>query len=419
MNVRSFFLIPFAIVVMSACNDINGDGENFDVPMKLDLSPVEMKLTDEGQIFGMELFSAVSAEETEKENIVVSPLSLNMALAMVWNGADGETAHAIQKAMGMGSYSKEEVNAYFKKLSEILPKTDPATQLALANSIWTRQGFPVKENFYDLNKQWYNAKVSELDFNSSTAKDVINQWCSDNTNGLIREMIKEIPGDAAMYLLNALYFKGEWSKGFGFPSKDTKDANFMMENGQTVSVKMMGQKSEQSYYSDNYLALTSLPYGNGAYRMVFILPNGNISFNEMIERLKQPEYLSNCLRAGSTREVNLFVPRFKIEFETELNKPLEQMGMGIAFTDFADFSGISEILLRISKVKQKTFIEVNEEGTEAAAVTSVEMLLTSAGPYDPLQPVTFRANRPFLFLIQENSSGVILFMGKIGKPEGK
>ncbi|MDR0507815.1 MAG: serpin family protein [Dysgonamonadaceae bacterium] len=414
-------MITFAIVAMTACNngdneDINNGSESIGAPIELDLSPAEMKLTAEGQVFGIELFSAVNANETDKENIVISPLSLNIALAMVWNGANGETKSAIQKAMGMSNYPQEEVNAYFKKLSEALPKTDPTTKLALANSIWTRQDFPVKESFYDVNRQWYNAKISELDFNSPTAKDVINQWCSDNTNGLIKEMVKEIPVDIVMYLMNALYFKGEWSKGFAFPSNDTKDADFRKENGQTVKVKMMGQKSEQSYYSDDYLAHTSLPYGNGAYKMVFMLPNNDASFNGMIERLKQPEYLSNCLRAGMKREVNLFVPRFKIEFETELNKPLEQMGMGIAFTDFADFSGISEIQLCISKVKQKTFIEVNEEGTEAAAVTSAEMALASAEG-SPLQPVTFRANRPFLFLIQENSSGAILFMGKIGNSE--
>ncbi|GHT69873.1 serpin [Bacteroidia bacterium] len=413
MNVKRFFLIPFAIIAIFACNDdANDDNPVFDTPIELKLSTTEMKLTGEGQIFGMEFFSAVTAEERDKENIVVSPLSLNMALAMVWNGANGETKQAIQKAMGMSAYSQEEVNAYFKKLKDILPKTDPTTKLSLANSVWTRQGFSVKESFYDINRKWYDAKVSELDFNSSTAKDVINQWCSDNTNGLIKEMITMIPRDVVMYLMNALYFKGEWSKNYGFPKSDTHEAGFLQENGETVKVKMMSQKSEHPYYSDEYLALTSLPYGNGAYKMVFILPNG--SFDNMIKRLKQPEYLSNCLRGGSKQEVNLFVPKFKIEYEGKLNEPLTRMGMGIAFTDFADFSGISDVSLLISEVKQKTYIEVNEEGTEAAAVTSIGVDVTSVGPH---QPVTFLANRPFLFLIQESSSGVILFMGKIGKPE--
>ena len=413
MKPTNFFLIPFAILTLFACNDNIDDNQRFNtMPIELNLSATEIKLTDEGQIFGMDLFSAVSAEDKDKENIVISPLSLNIALAMVWNGANGETKEAIQKAMGISNYPPEEVNAYFKKLQDILPETDPRTKLSLANSIWTRQGFPIKESFYNINEKWYDAKVSELDFDSPKAVDIINQWCSDNTNGLIKEMLKNIPSNVVMYLMNALYFKGEWSDGCAFPKSDTRDANFFPENGQMIQVKMMSQKSEQPYYADEHLALTSLPYGNGAYKMVFILPNG--SFDDMIERLRQPDYLSNCLKGGYTREVNLFVPKFKIEYEIKLNEPLTQMGMEIAFSDFADFSGISNVGLTISEVKQKTFIEVNEEGTEAAAVTSISMEKTSVGPP---QPVLFRADRPFLFLIQESSSGVILFMGKIGKPE--
>jgi serpin B len=400
-----------ATLALSACNENTVDNDIRE-PINIELSTAEMRLSEEGQTFGMGLLAAVLAEEKE-ENTVISPLSLNVALAMVWNGAEGETRAAIQKAMGMSDCPQEEVNAYFKKLQEALLKTDPTTRLSLANSIWAKKGFPFRESFYDINRQWYDAQVSELDFSDPKSVDIINQWCSDNTNGLIKEMIEKIPADAVMYLMNALYFKGEWSEGFGFPKKDTKDADFQTGNGQTVKVKMMSQKSNQPYYADEYLALTSLPYGNGAFRMVFILPHHNVSFDDMIEQLQTPGYAAGCLRIGTTREVNLFVPRFKIEYEVNLNEPLKDLGMGIAFGGFADFSGISDNSLSISNVKQKTYINVDEEGTEAAAVTSVEMLESSVGPP---QPVTLRLDRPFLFLIREQSSGAVLFMGKIGKP---
>jgi serpin B len=405
-----FLTLPFITLLLFACSENMTDNDV--KPIKIELSSIEMRLADEGQVFGMEFFAAVLADNKKEDNIVVSPLSLNMALAMVWNGANNETRQAIQEAMGMGDYPEEEVNAWFKKLKEALLKTDPTSKLALANSIWAKKGFPFRESFYDINRKWYDAKVSELDFSDPQSVDIINRWCSDNTDGLIKEMIREIPADVVMYLMNALYFKGEWSEGFGFPKKSTADADFRMENGQTIRVKMMNQTSQQPYYSDEYLALTSLPYSNGAFRMIFVLPNDNVSFDEMTERLQTPAYAA-CLNGGITRDVNLYVPRFKTECEINLNKPLTDLGMGIAFDPYlADFGGMSDIPLYISEVKQKTFIEVNEEGTEAAAVTNISMEYTSAGPP---QPVTFRADRPFMFLIQEQSSGVILFIGKIGK----
>jgi serpin B len=408
----NFLTLPFLTLALFACSE-NMPNRNIQDPISIEMSSVEMQLADEEQVFGMDFFASVLANNKEKDNLVVSPLSLNMALAMVWNGANNETRQAIREAMGMGDYPDEEVNAWFRKLKETLLKTDPSTKLALANAIWARKGFPFRESFYDVNRKWYDAKVSELDFNDPQSVQVINRWCSDNTNGLIKEMIREIPSDLVMYLMNALYFKGEWSEGFAFPKKSTASANFRMENGQTVPAQMMNQTSHQTYYSDEYLSATSLPYGNGAFRMIFVLPNDPVSFDEMIEHLQTPAPLAACLNGGMTCEVNLFVPRFKTEFEIDLNKPLTDLGMGIAFdSKKADFGGISDQPLFISQVTQKTYIEVNEEGTEAAAITSVGMEVTSVGP---AQPVTFRADRPFLFLIREQSSGAILFIGKIGK----
>jgi len=333
-------------------------------------------------------------------------------LAMVWNGANGETKQAIQQAMGMSDYPQSEVNDYFKKLREDFVKTDPTVKLAIANSIWTRQGFPVKTVFYDVNKNFYQAEVKEVDFNSPKTPDLINQWCSDNTNGLIKKMIDEIPSDMMMYLINALYFKGEWADKFD--ASATRETAFKKENGSSVQVKMMNQEITLPYYHDDTLSSVSMPFGNKAFSMVFILPNDNISFAAMVEQLKKPGYFAGCTAGYGSADVTLSIPVFKIDYDIKLNETLKQLGMNIAFTDTADFSGISDIPLCISFVKQKATVSIDEKGGEAAAVTVVGMKLMSAGPPPK---VTFRADRPFLFAIRENSTGVVMFMGKVGNPE--
>ena len=404
-------------IFLSACNNETGNENNYPDPIRIDLTTTELQMANESQNFAANLFSVIHESminDSESENIAISPLSLNMALAMVWNGANGETKQAIQEAMRIGDYSQSEVNNYFKKIREAFVKTDPTLKLAIANSIWSNQGFPVKPSFYDINKNFYRAEVKEVDFSSPNTPKLINQWCSDNTNGLIKEMIKEIPSDVVMYLINALYFKGEWSDKFGFEKFATHDATFTKENGSSIEVKMMNQNNTLPYYSDEYFSTTSLPFGNHAFSMVFFLPNESVSFTEMLNQLKQPGYLTKCLQSGGRSVVNLYIPKFKIEYEITLDETLRQLGMEIAFSNFADFSGISDVPVCISTVIQKTSVAIDEKGAEAAAVTVVGVDMDAA---PPPQKVVFRADRPFLFAIRENSTGVVLFMGKIGKPE--
>jgi serpin B len=415
---KSIIFLSFiaGCIFLPSCNNNGDDENNYPDPLKIDLSDVEMKMTDESQNFATNLFSVIhelKLYDSESENIAISPLSLNLALAMAWNGATGETKKAIQEAMGMGNYPQSEVNDYFKKLQEEFVKIDPIVKLAIANSIWSKLGFPVKQGFYDVNKNFYNTEVKEVDFTSPATLNLINQWCSDNTNGLIKEMLKEIPSNVVMYLINALYFKGEWSDNFSFDPSTTRDATFTKENGSSIKVKMMSQSNKLPYYRDEYLSTTSLPFGNNAFSMVFILPDEKVSFSGMLNQLKQPGYFAKCLQTGNMSEVDLFIPKFKTEYEILLNETLEQLGMGIAFSGAADFSGISDSpdRVNISDVIQKTFVSVDEKGGEAAAVTAVIIETLS---YKKME--TFYADRPFLFAIRENSTGVILFMGKIGKP---
>jgi serpin B len=417
MKILKFSFILFAVLFGFSCQQ--NDDETVDPavlqdPITINLSETEVKMTVEGNAFAAKLFSTIYEND---ENIVISPLSLNMALAMVWNGAKNETKQAIQQAMGMGNYPQSDVNKYFKKLREALLKTDTTTKLAIANSIWQRENFSVKQDFYDVNKNYYNAEVRELNFSAPDAPDIINQWCSDNTNGLIKDMIETISPDIVMYLINALYFKGEWANEHGFVASATSDKPFYKTPGQQVSVKMMSQNNDLAYYSDDYVASTALPYGNGAFNMVFILPHENVTFDDMLKQLEKPDSWNRYLNPSGVYDVDLYVPKFKIEYEKTLNEALTKLGMGIAFTGLADFSDISNAGLQISEVKQKATIEVNEEGSEAAAVTTISILETAAISPSVPQPVIFRADRPFLFAIKENSTGTVLFMGKIGNPE--
>ena len=403
-------------ILLTTCkNETDPEKNSAQDPIVIDLSTTELQMANESQDFAANLFSAIYDLNANSENIAISPLSLNMALAMTWNGANGETKQAIQQAMGMGDYPQSEVNGYFQKLREDFLKTDPTVKLAIANSIWTDQGFPVKQSFYDVNKNYYQAEVKDVDFKSTNTVSLINQWCSDNTNGLIKEMLQTIPSDVVMCLINALYFKGEWADRFD--ASATRDAAFTKEDGSSVQVKMMNQDNLFVYSQNDYLSTVSLPFGNNAFSMVFFLPNENVSFTEMLNQLKQPGYFATCLQSGSTADVDLYIPKFTTEYGITLNEVLKQLGMEIAFTPgLADFSGISDIPLYISDVILKTSVSIDEKGGEAASVTVVGMEFTDALPPTP-QKVVFRADHPFLFAIRENSTGVVLFMGKTGEPE--
>jgi serpin B len=392
------------------CDNCNPDKQK--PPLKI---ASDSSMVAQGNAFAMKLFSVTNAQNSDDENLVLSPLSLNMALAMVWNGANGNTKTAIQTAMGMDDYSPESVNEYFKTIREGFMQTDAAnTQLAMANSIWYRPEFPVKQPFINLNLQYYNAQVEQLDFNLPNACDILNQWCSDNTNGLIDDMFSPpIASDLIMFLINALYFKSVWADSLAFDPEETYSANFYKTPTQQIYVQMMHQKNDFQYYCDENLQLLTIPYGNGAFTMNFVLPQDNKTFTEMLTTLNAPNYWNNCLNSRYLKPAfDVYIPKFKVRYDTEekLIPILTELGMGIAFNEFAaDFSGISNVPTFISMVKQKTYIDVNEQGTEAAAVTVIGSNVTS------VQPV-FMANRPFLFVIQEESTGVVLFMGKINNP---
>ena len=378
----------------------------------LTLTATEQERAATDNRFAFELFRTATTNLGDRGNALLSPLSVSMALMMTNNGAVGETRTAIEKALMADGFEVDDMNTYYQKLATDLPLLDPRTTLDIANSIWYRQGFDVLSDFLDVNRTFYNADVAALDFADSGAPDVINDWVSKKTNKKIPTIVEGgIPSNMMMYLINAVYFKGSWAQRFD--KGDTEKEVFTRADGTTLQTDFMHVEHTFDVAATETAEAIELPYGDGKFSMVVLKPRNNRNLAQLREELADPTVWAGLTSSFVSQTTQLALPKFKFDYENELNDELTTMGMGIAFNpQMADFSGISNDPLFISEVKQKSFIEVNEEGTEAAAVTSVGMGLTSAGP----QVYTFRVDRPFLFAIRETDTGLILFIGQVNDP---
>lgn len=403
---KKLFLFSFIVLLVAGCtnnNDLN-TGEEKSLILKANM---QQKVAQDNA-FAFNLLKT-TVEKSDKPNIFISPLSMSIALGMAWNGANNETKTEMEKVLNMSGMTVDEINEYYQIMQSTLPKVDNKTKLNIANSIWYRTGFPVKTEYLDVNKEYFNAEVKELDFAKSWALDTINNWCARKTNNLIKKPLDQISSDAMMYLINAIYFKGIWANKFD--SKETKVRTFTNEKNVQSDVNMMQKTDTFAYTSDETAQYLDLPYGNGSFSMTIILPNEGKTTNDVLKNLTIESW-NKTLANLTTRKVDVKLPRFKVQNSYEMKDVLASMGMIQAFSDKADFSGISNLRLFISRVIHSTYCEVNEEGTEAAAVTIIEFELTSM----PMYPV-FNANRPFLFFIREKNTGVILFAAKMGSVE--
>ena len=364
----------------------------------------------QGNEFAFNLFHKI-LQTTDEKNIFISPLSVDFALGMTLNGANSTTEQEMKNVLRHSGLTATQRNEYYQLMLNALPAVDPLTKLNIANSIWTRDGFPFHQSFLDVNAKYFDAEVRNLDFTLPDAVDIINAWCAEATNNLITEALDEICPNAVMYLINAIYFKGTWVTQFD--RERTRPATFFSEDGTQSQVDMMHIPEGRflHYFGENAHYL-DLPYGNGSFSMTLILPHRGKTLQDVADNLSADNFnniVSN--RLDSIRNLHVFLPRFKMEYEITLNDVLIALGMPSAFCAYAaDFSGISSARddLHISRVLHSAFVEVNEEGTEAAAVTVVEVGVLSAPPM-------FLANRPFIFIIRENTTGAILFMGKKGE----
>jgi serine protease inhibitor len=379
-----------------------------------ELTSVEKTLVESDNSFGLKVFREINNDEKD-QNVFISPLSISMALGMTLNGANGATKEAMQNTLELTGLSDQQINENYQSLIDLLVGLDPKVKFQIANSIWYRNTFAFKESFINLNKQYFYARVAGLDFNNPGSVNIINSWVEENTNGKIKKIVDQIDPYIVMFLINAIYFKGVWT--YEFDKNQTQDDAFNLPDGSQKTVPMMTQSREFSYYASDQFQAVDLPYGDGLFSMTIILPQPQTDINDFMATITTENW---NLWTGSFSQANgtLFFPRFKLEYEKTLNDALKSLGMAIAFEPYqADFTRmfdkVGDMNLFIDKVKHKSFVEVNEEGTEAAAVTSVEIGVTSAGPGSPF---VMRVDRPFVFAIRENHSGTILFIGKIVDP---
>lgn len=373
------------------------------------LTKAQSAMVSTGNEFSVKLLRAVCQSDT---SVIFSPMSVQYALAMLDNGAAGNTQKQISDALGFEENDIEKINDYYYLLSSSLLSVDKTTAINIANCFVYNTAYDsvfggILPSFSNALKDNYGAEVSGYDFgrDNATALRAINSWASKQTNGMINPLLDEVDSDAFSYLMNAIYFKGKWVDKFDKSS--TRKQDFTLESGGKTSVDMMHRSGDMGYFSGEGFNAVSLPYGNGAFRMTVVLPDKGKTCTDVAAALDAGSWRK--LASASTANVILSLPKFETSSTLELNDIMRSFGMTDMFTTAADFSNLSEGPLHVSRVFQKARIKTDEDGSEAAAVTVIEMKLTSAGPGNEIY---FTADRPFLYSISEVSTGAILFMGQ-------
>jgi serpin B len=414
MKKSAIALLSLFIIGYSSCTKDSPDQEPDLTPKSIVLNANAPEVITNGNEFGVELFTKVALEENK--NLMLSPLSASTALTMLLNGCDGNTFNQLKNTLKYpDDMSISEVNEVYKSLVTQLLKVDPKVKLALANAIFYRESFSVKAPFLNTMSSDFEAQTEGLDFALPSALTTINKWASDNTNGKIPKVLDEISPDAVMFLMNALYFKGDWS--YQFDKALTSDKPFFTTGGNSINVSTMyGEVGSKVTAGDNYKAV-ELPYGCTNFTMVIIVPDETLaSFNTSFTAERWSAITSTFDAQQEYGEMIVSMPKFKFSYEKVLNDQLQSMGMIDAFnSSLANLSGISDASIFVSFVKQNTFVEVDEKGTEAAAVTTIGIEVTS----EPPTPKQFIIDKPFIFAIRERTTNALLFIGQIVNPLGE
>ena len=416
MKANPFARIPLLLLVAAACSsdptsNVQPGDRDPELPAEQlrAFTATELSAASSNNSFGIALFQRVAAAESGA-NIIVSPLSASMALGMTLNGAAGSTYDAMRDVLGFSGSDEAAINDAYRGLIAQLHARGKTTEFHLANSIWYRSGFEVRQPFLDAAASKFAARVSSLDFSSPDAAKTISQWAEDQTGGRIKNLVDEVNPVDMMFLINAVYFKAPWDEPF--ETRATSSRSFKRANGSAVDVPMMSNTGQYRALENSEVQAVEMLYEDTTFSMVLVAPAGAGSLAQMTSSLT-PAKWSAWMSTLKPVRIDLEMPKFRFEYDVTMNDALKAQGMGVAFDPSnANFDRIPMQTvddLHISKVRQKAFIDVHERGTEAAAATSVTVSVTSLPP-------TIRFDRPFLFAIRERSSGTILFVGRVGDP---
>lgn len=419
---RRYVLAAASVVLMGVigCSQVNSSTSAFaesglprsESPIPKSMSYPDIKLITANTKFGLKLFSEVLKNDSGK-NIFISPSSVAIALAMTYNGASGSTKRAMAKALEFKELNLEQINSSNAVLKKLLENPDPKVQLTIANSLWANKEISFNPDFLQRNRDFYTARVANLNFTDISSPAIINDWVSEKTRGKINKIIEKIEPSQMLFLINAIYFKGSWTNEFD--KQQTAEYPFYLSSGQQKQHLMMSQSGDYRYYENQQFQAVSLPYGkDGKISFYIFLPKQNSSLESFYQNLNAENW-ENWMTQFSKQQGFIRLPRFKMDYDITLNDALTAIGMGEAFSNQANFSAMGKDL-KISEVKHKTFVEVNEEGTEAAAATSVVMMPLSA-QLPAKEPFRMIVERPFFCAIRDNQTGSILFMGSIVAPQ--
>jgi len=370
-----------------------------------------LSVVDASNLFGIELYKELSGGE---ENVFISPFSVFTALSMVYEGARGETAREMRAVLHLPGNDSLRRNEFRTLLLSI---TSPSgAEVDIANALWVQKGYPVRDTYVSVIRQYYLGEVQGLDFkgNPGGAERTINRWVAEKTHGRIRNIVASLDPNTGLIITNAVYFKANWTLRFN--PDETHNGSFTLPSGRRVRTLMMTRLGKFNYAETDEFQALEMPYAGSNFSMVIILPKKTDGLKE-IEKNLTPKLLSTILSSFKKEEVEVTIPKFKFEGQYSLAKTLQGMGMRRAFSNAADFSGISDRPLTISAVLHKTFISVAENGTEAAAATAVVMV-AGVAPGEQQKYKVFKADHPFLFLIIDRKTGLILFIGRLDDPRG-
>lgn len=406
------FIVVSFFVMAAGCGK-SKDQSNLEISNDVEFGETDyVEIVSSNNELGLSWFS--EAEPNKDGNVFISPTSLFMALSMVYNGADGVTKEEIAKVLQAEGIDVDELNQANASLMNLFHRSSKQVQLNIANSIWLNENYHFQTEFAQNNKDYYNAEIKEIDINDSQSPKMINNWVKEKTNGKIEEIVESpLDPDLVTVLINAIYFKGDWK--YEFDKSQTEDRPFYLRDGATNSIPLMTLHEKLAYMENENLQAVSLPYGNeNEMSMKVILPRKNLNLEEFKKTLTYENW-QKWTSEFQEREGTVLLPKFQLEYEASLKETLQKLGMTTAFAKGANFSKMIQEKdpLWISQVKQKTYIDVNEEGTEAAAVTSVEMVTES---FNMDGPFRMEVNRPFIIAITENKSDNILFIGAVNNP---